>query len=90
MVEAYVGAMFIDSDFDFGVVQKFFDEHVRWFFEDMHVYDTFANNHPIVGLTPSQVPDPANWFLEPTTRALVHIHGMPRICLESEGSRVRR
>ena len=46
MVEAYVGAMFIDSGFDFAVVQRFFDEHVKWFFEDMKIYDAYANNHP--------------------------------------------
>lgn len=50
IVEAFVGAMFIDSDFDFGQVQRFFQQHVRWFFEDMSIYDTFANNHPCTHL----------------------------------------
>lgn len=47
VVEAYVGAIFIDSGFEYAVVQGFFDAHVRWFFEDMSIYDTFASNHPI-------------------------------------------
>ena len=34
IVEAYVGAMFIDADFDYGEVQRFFDTHMKSFFED--------------------------------------------------------
>lgn len=40
--------MFVDSKFNYAEVQRFFDEHVQWFFEDMTIYDTFASNHPIV------------------------------------------
>ena len=50
LIESYVGAMFIDSDFDYNVVQNFFDSHVKWYFEDMSLYDTFANNHPCTHL----------------------------------------
>lgn len=50
IVEAFIGAMFIDSDFDYGQVQRFFQQHVQWYFEDMSVYDTFANNHPCTHL----------------------------------------
>ncbi|KAK4982257.1 Dicer-like protein 1 [Elasticomyces elasticus] len=50
IVEAYVAAIFIDSDFDYNEVQRFFDTHIRWFFEDMSIYDTFANNHPVTRL----------------------------------------
>ena len=50
IVESYIGAMFIDSDFDYKVVQKFFDTHIKWYFEDMSIYDTFANNHPCTRL----------------------------------------
>ncbi|KZF23112.1 hypothetical protein L228DRAFT_219379 [Xylona heveae TC161] len=46
IVESYVGAVFVDSEFNFAEVQRFFDTHIRWFFEDMSIYDTFANNHP--------------------------------------------
>ncbi|KAG8527658.1 uncharacterized protein KY384_007811 [Bacidia gigantensis] len=46
VVESYVGALFVDSQFDFGQVEKFFEKHIRPFFEDMTIYDTFANNHP--------------------------------------------
>lgn len=50
IVEAFIGAIFIDSDFDYGQVQRFFQQHVRWYFEDMSIYDTFANNHPCTHL----------------------------------------
>ncbi|KAF2121559.1 dicer-like protein 1 [Lophiotrema nucula] len=46
MVEAFVGAMFVDSEFDFSVVQKFFDLHIKRYFEDMSLYDEFAGKHP--------------------------------------------
>lgn len=48
ILEAYIGAIFVDSDFNYGEVQRFFDEHIKCFFENMTVYDTFANNHPTV------------------------------------------
>ena len=47
ILEAYVGAMFIDSDLNFAEVQRFYNEHMRWYFEDMSIYDSFANNHPV-------------------------------------------
>ncbi|EME40959.1 hypothetical protein DOTSEDRAFT_56023 [Dothistroma septosporum NZE10] len=50
IIESYVGALFIDSDFNYAEVQRFFDIHIRWFFEDMKIYDTFANNHPCTHL----------------------------------------
>ncbi|KAI9705415.1 MAG: Dicer-like protein 1 [Candelina mexicana] len=46
VVEAYVGAVFVDSEFDYDEVESFFKKHIEWFFEDMTIYDTFANNHP--------------------------------------------
>jgi endoribonuclease Dicer len=49
-VESYVGAIFVDSDFDFNEVQRFFDQHIKVFFEDMSIYDAFANNHPTTHL----------------------------------------
>ena len=50
IIESYVGAIFIDSDFDFSVVHNFFNTHIKWYFEDMSLYDTFANNHPCTHL----------------------------------------
>ncbi|GJP98356.1 ATP-dependent helicase dcl1 [Aspergillus niger] len=46
MVEAYVGAVFVDSDFNFEVIERFFRDYIKPFFEDMAIYDTFANKHP--------------------------------------------
>ncbi|KAL8931051.1 MAG: hypothetical protein Q9208_000153 [Pyrenodesmia sp. 3 TL-2023] len=49
-IESYLGAVFVDSEFYFSEIERFFDEHIRWFFEDMSIYDTFANNHPVTHL----------------------------------------
>lgn len=48
MLEAYLGAIFVDSGFDFKVIEAFFEKHVMFFFQDMSIYDTFANRHPTV------------------------------------------
>ncbi|KAI1102779.1 hypothetical protein F4804DRAFT_333938 [Jackrogersella minutella] len=50
IVESYIGALFVDSEYDYGQVQRFFDVHMRPYFEDMHIYDTFANRHPVTFL----------------------------------------
>jgi endoribonuclease Dicer len=50
VVEAYVAAIFVDSEFDFRVVQTFFDMHIKRFFVNMSLYDDFANNHPVTRL----------------------------------------
>lgn len=50
IVEAYVGAVFIDSNFDYNEVQRFFDMHIKPHFEDMSLYDGYANNHPCTHL----------------------------------------
>ncbi|KAK0637326.1 hypothetical protein B0T17DRAFT_521368 [Bombardia bombarda] len=48
VVEAYIGAVFVDSGYDYEkAVQGFFDAHVRPWFDDMALYDTFANKHPV-------------------------------------------
>jgi len=51
MVEAYIGAIFVDSEYNFSEVERFFDKHVLPYFVDMTIYDTFANNHPVTLLT---------------------------------------
>lgn len=48
IVESYIGALFVDSEFKYEEVERFFNEHIKWFFEDMTIYDTYANNHPTV------------------------------------------
>ncbi|KAI0840705.1 hypothetical protein F5Y06DRAFT_285553 [Hypoxylon sp. FL0890] len=50
IVESYIGALFVDSKFDYSEVQRFFDAHMRPYFEDMHIYDTFASRHPVTFL----------------------------------------
>ncbi len=50
VVESYLGAMFLDSGFDYGQILGFFRKHMLAFFEDMTVYDTFATNHPVIKL----------------------------------------
>jgi len=51
VVESYIGAIFVDSGYDFAAVQGFFDTKVLPYFEDMTVYDSFARNHPVTRLT---------------------------------------
>ena len=51
VVEAYVGAIFVDSEYNYREVERFFDKHIRWYFKDMAIYDTFANKHPTTFLT---------------------------------------
>jgi len=51
IVEAYVGAIFVDSEYNYSEVERFFDEHIKWYFADMNIYDTFANKHPTTFLT---------------------------------------
>ena len=56
IVESYIGAIFVDSEYNLAEVERFFDKHIRWFFEDMSIYDTFANNHPTVSPSSSSKP----------------------------------
>ena len=50
IIEALVGAMFIDSNFDFGVVERFFNTHVRPYFEDETLHSEVAHAHPVTVL----------------------------------------
>ena len=43
--------MFVDSEYNYKEVERFFDEHIKWYFRDMSIYDTFANKHPTTFLT---------------------------------------
>ncbi|TQN73169.1 Dicer-like protein 1 [Colletotrichum shisoi] len=51
VVEACIGAIFIDSGYDYNHVRVFFDTHIRPFFTDMALYDSFASRHPVTNLT---------------------------------------
>jgi endoribonuclease Dicer len=51
VVESYIGAIFVDSKYDFSVVQEFFDTHVLPYFSDMSAYDSFAGNHPVTRIS---------------------------------------
>ncbi|KAK5078536.1 Dicer-like protein 1 [Lithohypha guttulata] len=46
LVESYLGAVLVDSGFDYSEIENFFNKHVKHFFEDISEYDTFANRHP--------------------------------------------
>ena len=41
----------MDSEFDYGVVENFFNENIRPYFIDMSLYDDFAGQHPSTFLT---------------------------------------
>jgi endoribonuclease Dicer len=51
VVESLVGAMFVDSEFDYNVAVTFFNKYMLPFFEDMHIYDSYANQHPTTFLS---------------------------------------
>lgn len=53
VIEAYVAAIFVDSEFNFNVVQDFFNMHLKPFFVDMTLdaYENFASNHPATRLS---------------------------------------
>ncbi|KAK8042544.1 dicer-like protein 1 protein [Apiospora phragmitis] len=50
IAEAYIGALFVDSDFSYAQVRDFFEREVRPYFEDMQIYDTYANKQPATAL----------------------------------------
>lgn len=50
VVEALVGAMFVDSGYSFSVVRDFFTKFIRPYFEDMALLSSFASNHPVTVL----------------------------------------
>ncbi|GKT62072.1 RNase3 domain-containing protein [Colletotrichum tofieldiae] len=51
VVEAYIGALFVDSGYDYSQVRAFFDAHIRPFFTDMALYDSFTSRHPVTNLS---------------------------------------
>ncbi|RDW69817.1 putative dicer-like protein 1 [Coleophoma cylindrospora] len=50
IVEAFIGSLFVDSEYNYHEVERFFNEHIRWYFQDMSIYDSFANKHPTTAL----------------------------------------
>lgn len=46
LVEAFIGALIVDSGFDYTLVERFFEKHMLWFFEDLDLYAGYANRHP--------------------------------------------
>lgn len=51
IIEAYIGAIFVDSSYAYTEVERFFTQHIRPYFEDMALYDTYANKHPVTFLS---------------------------------------
>ncbi|KAL7800300.1 hypothetical protein V8C37DRAFT_414204 [Trichoderma ceciliae] len=50
VVEALVGAMFVDSGYSFSIVLSFFTKFIQPFFEDMALYSSFASDHPVTAM----------------------------------------
>lgn len=50
IVEAIVGAMFVDSGYDYGTVRRFAEDRILPYFQDMTKYTTFASRHPVTVL----------------------------------------
>ena len=98
LVESYLGAVFVDSGFDYGEAESFFAKHILWFFEDMKLYDTFANKHPTTFLHKQLTnfgcldykllsSDPPQGPIEPPITAAVLIHGKVVASAESSSQR---
>lgn len=51
VLEAFIGAMFVDSEYDYSTVQRFFHAHIVPYFSNMRMYDTFARKHPVTFCT---------------------------------------
>ncbi|KAK6381466.1 Dicer-like protein 1 [Exophiala oligosperma] len=50
LVESYLGAVLLDSNFNLREIEIFFEKHVKWFFENIETYDSFAKLHPTTHL----------------------------------------
>ena len=100
IIEAYIGAIFVDSEYNYSEVEKFFDMHIKWYFEDMAIYDTFANKHPTTFLTKFLQINMgcAEWSVmtreiksidgsKPKVVAMVLVHGQVVAEAEAESSR---
>jgi endoribonuclease Dicer len=100
IIEAYIGAIFVDSEYNYSEVEKFFDMHIKWYFEDMSIYDTFANKHPTTFLTKFLQINMgcSEWSVmtrevkhvdgsKPTIVAMVLIHGQIVADAQAESSR---
>ncbi|KAL1840707.1 hypothetical protein VTJ49DRAFT_202 [Mycothermus thermophilus] len=50
VVEAYIGAVFVDSGYEFGPVREFFEGYVLPFFGDPRLYDEFVRGQAVTAL----------------------------------------
>ncbi|PVH77250.1 ribonuclease III [Cadophora sp. DSE1049] len=100
IVEAYIGAIFVDSEYNYSVAEDFFDRHIKWYFLDMTIYDSFANKHPTTFLTKFLQINMgcADWSVmtkelknidggKPTIVAMVIVHGKVVADAQAESSR---
>ncbi|KAI1153901.1 hypothetical protein F4825DRAFT_413296 [Nemania diffusa] len=102
IVESYIGALFVDSEYKYEEVQRFFNTHILPYFEDMHLYDTYAKNHPVTLLSnvlstefrctkwrimSSETDDEDREFAAVKIAAAVMVHGAVREYAFSESGR---
>ncbi|KAI0469610.1 hypothetical protein F4859DRAFT_523002 [Xylaria cf. heliscus] len=102
ILESYIGALFVDSEYNYEEVQRFFDTHILPYFEDMQPYDTYASNHPVTLLSStlstgfyctkwrimcSETDDEDREFAATKIVAGVMIHGKVRECASGDSSR---
>lgn len=50
LIESYLGAVLIDSDWDYNQVESFFNRFVLPFFQEIGVYDNYADKQPTTWL----------------------------------------
>ncbi|TLS29778.1 hypothetical protein PpBr36_01059 [Pyricularia pennisetigena] len=51
ILEAYVGALFVDTGYDYRAVVGFFNRHIEPYFADMSIYDMYSSKHPVTHIT---------------------------------------
>lgn len=85
MLEAYLAAILVDSDFDYAVIEDFFTAHIKPFFIHMSLYDTFANKHPTVRSIHCEISTLIILTLQKTYlhNQLTGIYGCSDYCLKS-------
>lgn len=105
IVESYIGAIFVDSEFDYGEVRRFFDAHIVPYFEDIHLYDTYATSQPVTQLShtlstefhctkwrimAAETDDEEGSFAATKVVAGVVIHGAVRESASADNSRIAK
>lgn len=53
ILEAFIGALFVDSEFNYQIVEKFVSDFILPYFVDMTIYDSKSPPQSVLSLYPS-------------------------------------